>query len=174
MICLSLHSPATVLPQAHLTTPLQCSRPSPQRQPPTTPASDGPEADPNRMKPRFSLNAILTHSTDGDIISRICRGVWMSRRCKTESLNRAPTAYAAAPQAALGTARPSMPKLPDRVRRARRSGHYSRRTEQTCRHWVKRLIYGRLIKELRRLLSGFPGCLIRTPQTALEVLGGSA
>jgi hypothetical protein len=77
--------------------------------------SDGPEADPNRMKPRFLLNAILTHSTDGDIIPRICRGVWMSRRCKTESPNRAPAAYAAAPQAALGTARPSMPKRPNRM-----------------------------------------------------------
>jgi len=41
MICLSLHSPATVLPQNHLTTPLQCSRPGPQWQPPTTPASNG-------------------------------------------------------------------------------------------------------------------------------------
>ena len=33
------------------------------------------------------------------------------------------------------------PKLLDRLREALRSRHYSRKTEQTYRHWVKRFIY---------------------------------
>ena len=33
------------------------------------------------------------------------------------------------------------PKLLDRLREALRSRHYSRRTEQTYCHWVKRFIY---------------------------------
>lgn len=35
----------------------------------------------------------------------------------------------------------SKPKLMDQLREALRSRHYSRRTEQTYRHWVKRFIY---------------------------------
>jgi len=62
----------------------------------------------------------------------------MSRRCETESLSRAPTARAAAPQAARETAPPGTPKLPDRVREALWSRHSSRCTEQTYCHWVKR------------------------------------
>ena len=37
--------------------------------------------------------------------------------------------------------RPSEPKLLDRLTQALRSRHYSRRTEQTYRHWVKRFIF---------------------------------
>ncbi len=36
---------------------------------------------------------------------------------------------------------PQPPKLLDRLREALRSRHYSRRTEQTYCHWVKRFIY---------------------------------
>jgi hypothetical protein len=36
--------------------------------------------------------------------------------------------------------RPSEPKLLDCLTQALRSRHYSRRTEQTYRHWVKRFI----------------------------------
>ena len=36
---------------------------------------------------------------------------------------------------------PQKPKLLDRLREALRSRHYSRRTEQTYCHWVKRFIY---------------------------------
>ena len=38
-------------------------------------------------------------------------------------------------------AEPQKPKLLDRLREALRSRHYSPRTEQTYRHWVKRFIF---------------------------------
>ena len=43
------------------------------------------------------------------------------------------------PQSALE--RDQKPKLPDRLREALRARHYSRRTEQTYCHWVKRFIF---------------------------------
>ena len=39
------------------------------------------------------------------------------------------------------TGREAKPKLLDQLREALRSRHYSRRTEQTYCHWVKRFIY---------------------------------
>lgn len=39
------------------------------------------------------------------------------------------------------TGRQAKPKLSDQLREALRSRHYSRRTEQTYCHWVKRFIY---------------------------------
>jgi hypothetical protein len=38
-------------------------------------------------------------------------------------------------------AEPQKPKLLDRLREALRSRHYSPRTEQTYRHWLKRFIF---------------------------------
>jgi integrase len=35
---------------------------------------------------------------------------------------------------------PTQPKLLDRMREALRSRHYSRRTEETCCHWIKRFV----------------------------------
>lgn len=49
--------------------------------------------------------------------------------------------HAAVSQSAGGTVPVSGPKLLDRMREALRSRHYSRRTEQTYCHWVKRFIY---------------------------------
>ena len=46
--------------------------------------------------------------------------------------------YGRVPPDAAHDARPN--RL-DRLRHALRSPHYSRRTEQTYRHWVKRFIY---------------------------------
>jgi site-specific recombinase XerD len=48
------------------------------------------------------------------------------------------------PSSRTGPARltePQKPKLLDRLREALRSRHYSPRTEQTYRHWVKRFIF---------------------------------
>ncbi len=50
----------------------------------------------------------------------------------------APKAPKIAQQPATGTRKP---KLLDRLREAFRSRHYSRRTEQTYCHWVKRFIF---------------------------------
>jgi len=41
--------------------------------------------------------------------------------------------------------REAKPKLLDQLREALRSRHYSRRTEQTYCHWVKRFIYSKAI-----------------------------
>ena len=40
------------------------------------------------------------------------------------------------------------PKIMDRLREALRSRHYSRRTEQTYCHWVKRFIFFHKVQEL--------------------------
>jgi hypothetical protein len=57
---------------------------------------------------------------------------------ETDDLAKASVTQAAAPRPATGT---GGPKLLDRLREALRSRHYSRRTEQTYGHWVKRFIY---------------------------------
>jgi hypothetical protein len=62
---------------------------------------------------------------------------------ETDDLRGTPGTHVAAldPQPAGGMVPASGPKLLDRMREALRSRHYSRRTEQTYRHWVKRFIY---------------------------------
>jgi site-specific recombinase XerD len=56
----------------------------------------------------------------------------------TENLAKAHATSVAVPRPAAGT---GGPKLLDPLRQALRSRHYSRRTEQTYCHWVKRFIY---------------------------------
>ncbi len=91
------------------------------------------------MKP-VSWEALLTHPTDGDIISDIYRGVRMLRRCETESLSGVPALQAVTPRAARETPPADTPNLPDRVREALRARHHSRRTEEACCYRVKQFI----------------------------------
>jgi integrase len=55
----------------------------------------------------------------------------MLRIRQTEGSSRAPVARAVALQASMGSVTATKPKLLDQLRRALRSRHYSRRTEQT-------------------------------------------
>ena len=60
---------------------------------------------------------------------------------KTDDPRKALATRAVGPQSMGGAVPASGPKLLDRLREALRSRHYSRRTEQTYCHWVKRFIY---------------------------------
>ncbi len=60
---------------------------------------------------------------------------------RTGDWSNTPAMRKVAPQPTPDTTHPAQPKLLDRMREALRSRHYSRRTEQTYCHWVKRFIY---------------------------------
>ena len=60
---------------------------------------------------------------------------------KTGDLRSALPMQTVVPQPVGGTVPTTSPKLLDHLREALRSRHYSRRTEQTYWHWVKRFIY---------------------------------
>jgi site-specific recombinase XerD len=60
---------------------------------------------------------------------------------KTDDPRKALATRAVGPQPMGGAVPASGPKLLDRMREALRSRHYSRRTEQTYCHWVKRFIF---------------------------------
>jgi integrase len=62
----------------------------------------------------------------------------MAAMQETENLGKAPATSVVASRPTEGT---GGPKLLDRLREALRARHYSRRTGQTYRHWVKRFIY---------------------------------
>ena len=113
------------------TTPCSVADPSPNCKPQARPLRTGLKYPKSRTSPIF-VTTPLTRPTDGGIISRVYREMRMLRRCETESLSRAPTAHAAAPQAALGPALQGMPKRPNRMQEALRARRYSRRMEQTC------------------------------------------
>lgn len=49
--------------------------------------------------------------------------------------------FAQTPAVSAATVGPAKPKLLDRMREALRTRHYSRRTEDTYCHWVKRFIF---------------------------------
>lgn len=65
----------------------------------------------------------------------------MLRVRETDGPSRAPAAQAVALPPGGATAPTGGPKLPDRMREALRSRHYSQRTEQTYCYWPRRFIY---------------------------------
>jgi hypothetical protein len=72
----------------------------------------------------------------------------MSGVHKTVDPSKPPAMPAIAPRAAGATVRE--PKLLDRLRDALWSRHYSRHTEQTYCHWLKRFIYYGISPHLKR------------------------
>lgn len=60
---------------------------------------------------------------------------------KTDDSRSASATQTVAPQPGGGIVATTSAKLLDRLSEALRSRHYSRRTEETYRHWVKRFIY---------------------------------
>ncbi len=83
---------------------------------------------------------------------------------------KAPATSVVASRPAEGT---GGPRLLGWIREALRAKQYRRRTEQTYCRWVKRFVYGLLIKEPSRFLSGFPGPLIRISQIVFGASNGS-
>jgi len=76
----------------------------------------------------------------------------MLRTCETERLSRAPTAHAAAPQAARGFAPKGMPEQACRTHEALRSRRSNPRTEETNCPCVKRSVYCRPTKDLELIV----------------------